>query len=511
MPVNLFKTQPVVNKPSSTSAPKKLFESTPEVAKEPNYFQRIGTQLLESGQNITDQFKQAITAPKIVPGKPLETAKNIGERALDAPEAALRFVGAVAKLPFSVITEAPLIKQTLDFAGQGIAKIPGAKEVASEVSKLSEKYPELSKDLEDIVNIATFGSGKAVEAPINKVVGSTTKKVGTILETSGKKGILAETDKFVRELVRPAQTSAVKEAQVARTTEKGWGIFKRSEIAPTAKELASENAVKTIPGVAKNKTLQQNYNIIAKANEKEAEALVKKVAKNDFQVPFGESTLRLERASANLMESPLITGDAEKTAQKLIAGANKIIKANEETGSGLLKARKEYDIWVKSQKPKVFDAKSEGAFTLANREIRSAMNDLLEERAPTLGIKKSLQKQSSLFNAMENITPKAAQEADSAFRRAIESVGAKLGFKNKAVQAVATLAGIGGLGAASTFAPIIAQVGIPAYFLYKGGKLVLKPSLRKAIGRILKTSGKQLEATERNALLGILNNYRENK
>lgn len=510
MPINLFEQKPTISKSSTTG--NKLFESTPveEPVKEQNYFQRVGTQYLEAGKNVQKEFLSAVKAPE--EGANLaESEMNILKAGINIPHQALRILGEIAGVAFTPITEAPVVKQSLEKLGTGIAAIPGVKELIQNADSLAKKHPEIAKDLQSLVNIAALGGGKAVEAPINKATGTALKKTGTVLKESGAKAAVKETDKFVRDLIRPVQSTAQKEAQVARTTETGFGPFKKSVIAPTPAEKAAEDVVKTIPGISKSKTVQQNYNVIKEAEKKEATKLSELVAKNDFQVPHGESIIRIERASADLANSPLMVGDAEKTAQKLIAGAKRFLDNNAETGSGVLKARKEYDKWVKSQKPKAFDPKSENAFTIANREIRTAMNDVLEERAPNLGIKASLKKQHSMFNAMENLTPKAAQEADSAFMRAVESIGRKLGFKNKAVQAVATIVGIGGLGAASTFAPIIAEAGIPAYLLYKGGKLILKPSLRKAVGNLLKTGGSKLSTSERSLLTGILNDYADNE
>jgi hypothetical protein len=135
----------------------------------------------------------------------------------------------------------------------------------------------------------------------------------------------------------------------------------------------------------------------------------------------------------------------------------------------------------------------------------------LEEKAPTLGIKSSLKRQSSLFNALDTLEVKAAQEADNAIGRAMQRIGMVLGTKSKVVQAVAAAAGIGGLGAAATFAPAVAIIGIPIYLIWRGGKYILKPQVRIAIGKLLESAGSGLSATERNTLIGVMNDYRENR
>jgi len=482
----------------------------------PNYFQRVGKQYFEVAQDIQSSVGKALTPPK-KGATPLE----IGKEALEIPRAGLRTVGGITKAAFAPIAEAPGIKQLLEGIGFGIQKLSETEAIQSMakdtqplfdiVYKYAEEHPEQAKDVKNLVDIAVLKGGKSIEKPISKTVGKATEKVGVGLIKSGEKIAQTEKQSFVRDLIKPVQTKAVKESQVARTTETGKGIFKKSIIAPTKAELASEKVVSTIKGVEKSKTVQQNFNTIKKSNIEEALRLENSIKANEFQVPKGETLLRIERAGNNLLESPLITGDAEKTAQKLITGAKKFIEKNPETGSGVLKARKQYDIWVRSQKPSVFDAKADSAFTLANREIRSAMNNLLEERASSLGIKESLKKQSSLFNALENLTPKAAIEADSAIGRTMQNIGKVLGTKSRVVQAVAAAAGIGGLGAAATFAPAVAIAGIPTFLLWKGGQFILKPQVRIAIGNLLKEAGTKISTSDRNALIGVLNNYAENR
>jgi hypothetical protein len=104
---------------------------------------------------------------------------------------------------------------------------------------------------------------------------------------------------------------------------------------------------------------------------------------------------------------------------------------------------------------------------------------------------------------MDNIKPKAAFEADSAIGRVFDRVGETLGIKNKVVQGAATVAGIGGLGAAATFAPFVAQLG-GAYVVYRAGKWVLRAEARKAIGQVLQKYGNIIPATDKELLKGLV-------
>ena len=458
--------------------------STPAVSQQetPGYFSRLGTAYTEGAKNIQEGLQQS--AEQIVSGAEKASTSPI-RGALESlggiARAGLRTVGQVAQTAFSPITEAlapvvePLIKK-------GIESSPLLQSSVQKVSELANKYPEYAKDIQNIIDIATLGVGSAAEKPAIEATGKVAGKAATALEESA----IAQKNKFAQELIKPIETKTVKEAQVARTTETGKGIFKKSIIEPTTQEKNMIKYVSEIPEVSPTKTFQQNYNIISDYNIKEAQSLAQKIEQNPFLVPRKETISKLNVAAESLSKSPLIVGDAEKTANRLIEGAKKFVNENEGTGAGILKARKEYDQWVLSQKPKAFDATAENAFTLANREIRNTFNTILDSKAPNLEIKQSLQKQSALFNALDSITPKAAEEANTAIGRFLQNAGKILGTKNKAVQIAAATAGIGGLGAAATFAPAVAIAGVPTILLYQGGKLLLKPEVRLAVAKVLR-------------------------
>lgn len=378
------------------------------------------------------------------------------------------------------ILQSSLGRKALTALGQGVEKYQVFK----------QQYPETAKNIESVVNIAALlpigGGAKAGIGAELKTGTNILEKGAGVLEKSALAATTDAKNSFVRDLVSPMATKAVKEAQVARTTETGMGIFKKSIIQPTTQELAAEESVlKNVPGVAVNKTYQQNYNLIKDANLKEAVRLKTAIAENDFAIPRVETKAKLSVAASNLTESPTIVGDAQKTAKRLLTKANQLVDQNAGTGSGLLKARKEFDAWVLSQKGNAFDASTDNAFTLANREIRNAFNTILDEKAPSLKIKDSLKSQSALYTAMENVVPKAAQEADSAFGRLLQSASKVLGTKNKVVQGIAAAAGIGGLGAAATFAPAAAVAGIGGFTLYRAGKLLVSPTAKSGMASLL--------------------------
>lgn len=354
-----------------------------------------------------------------------------------------------------------------------------------EFEKFRQKNPRTARNLEAVFDISAF-------VPVGKVTQIGTKKavrqtgiLGRRLERKAIEKITRKKSKFVADLISPVRTKKVRELQVGKTTETGRGIFKRSIIEPELRDIETAKEVMKISKVNEKNTFQQNFNIIQEANEKESISLVNKLRQNDFIFNEKQLLSKLNQAKENLKLNPAIVGDAEKTADKLITEIQRRVRKAPKKGSSLLQVRKDFDEWVRQQKGvNIFDPTRENAFSLSNREIRQTINNFLEERS-IVEVQKSLQKQRSLFNALDNIRPKAAREADTAIKRLIQRASDILGIKNKAVQSIATIVGIGGLGAAAAFAPAVAMLGGASIVLTKTGKLVLSPQLRRNLGIIL--------------------------
>ncbi len=136
------------------------------------------------------------------------------------------------------------------------------------------------------------------------------------------------------------------------------------------------------------------------------------------------------------------------------------------------------------------------------------MNTVLDENATNLWKKDSLRKQSALYRAMDNIAPKAAQEANTPLLRALDSVGKVLGVKSHIVQGIAAAVGIGGLGAAATFAPPVAIFGGIGFVTYKAGKLVMSPEVRIAVGKLLQKAGHLISPADKAIFQNALDNYK---
>lgn len=374
------------------------------------------------------------------------------------------------------------------------------QDVVGQYEQIKQQYPEATRAFESVFNIASLLPITGGAKVGGKVVGEGLEAAGKGLISGAEEGLQKQAVEYATKLVSPTKTKAIREAEVARTQV----INGKKVVTPDLFEQQAIEEVSKIKGVSPKNTLQQNYNVIRQENTNLAKQLETDVANTNIIIPRKESIARLNAIKETLSQNPVIVGSAEKTAGRLLEGAKKFINQNDGSLSGLLKARKDYDNWVLTQKPKAFDATAENAFTIANREVRQTLNNLLDEKAPNVGIKDSLRKQSSLYSALDNIAPKAAEEASTKIGRAVQRIGNTLGIKNKAVQTLAGLGLVGGGGAAALASlPAVATAGV-GYLTYRGGKFLISAKVRKALGELLESGGKKINPSDAKIIQNLI-------
>lgn len=380
----------------------------------------------------------------------------------------------------------------------GSAGLRSLKRGLDSYNKWKEKNRRAARNLEAVVDVGLM-FGPIRPAPTKPTVTGT---VGERALTSGRAAAEAKRADFIDDLIRPKQTAAVRGEQTARTAETGRGIFRKKIVEPSAVERRIAKEVVDIEGVAAGRTLQGNLNSIRQRNTELARALANDLKKENFVFPKKELAAQLDDALVRIRQNPTIVGDAERTATKLVDEFNRRLAAAKATGADLLQVRKDFDAWVKSQKgAKVFDPKNENALTVSLREIRQTVNNFLEKKAPKTAVRESLKKQNNLFRAIENITPKAADEASSAILRAWQRTSQVLTVKSTLVQSLAFAAGIGGLGAAAIFAPFVRNI-VLGFGLVAGTRgLIMSPKTRIFLGTLLKAIDQAIKKTTNRQLI----------
>lgn len=403
-------------------------------------------------------------------------------------------IGDAIKTTADLYTKTPVGKAAIAFLNSPIGQrgLEAGKAGVNEWFEFKEEHPRAAMNIEAVVNMGLVlapakGKPKAKAGSLGKTAEKLVSKADD--QIAAKKG------KFINELVRPKQTAGVRAEQVGRTVEKGALRSKVVELSPQEAKIAE--FVKDVKGVSPKNTLQGNYTVISKEVAEEAAKLKGALAKNDVVIPKREFMKTLDDSLNRLHENPLIVGDAEKTAQRILVKMKKIVEGEKGTASGLLEARKKLDSWVRSQKSgAIFDPKNENALSIAIREIRNTTNDFIDLNATNVAVKQSLKKQSNLLRAMDNIAPKAADEGANAAIRLWQRTTKLLPLRGEFNQQMALLFGVGGLGASAAFAPFFTKAAGATLGTYAAGKFIMGPTVKKGLAHLLKATDDAIKATK---------------
>lgn len=367
----------------------------------------------------------------------------------------------------------------------GKAGLETAQKSAQLYERFKRKNPVAARNIESVVNIGLLVAPVSKSAKPTTAEPTTLGRAATAVETAGVEQQASLRTSFIDDLVRPKQTAAVKAEQVGRTTEEG--LLRSKEVALSPAEKAMAATIETVPEVTGAKTLQGNFNAISEEVGKEANRLLATLEASPVKISRGEVNKSLDLAQKRLAQTPTLVGDAAKTAERLITEAKRIVSKNPQTSAGLLKSRQQFDRFITSQKKAtVFDPALENATTLAVRDVRQTLNSLIDIKNPSQGVKQSLSRQSKLLSAMDNISPKAAQEGSNVVSRAWQNVSKILPIRGEFNQTLATIFGIGGLGAAATFAPIFTKAAGLGIGSYAAGKFIMGPQAKKGVSMLLK-------------------------
>ena len=396
-----------------------------------------------------------------------------------------------------------------DVAGEVVSRIPGVKQLFQTVGEspvgqdigavsgllkkgfgeFESENPQAGKTIRGATNIAmAFAPVKGGAGP------SPVAKASARVRRAGVRQSQANRKSFIDGLVSPKETPSELLKQVPRTTEKGSGPFKRSvvELSPQEKLMVAE--VTRIPGITPKKTVQGNYNIISKRNTELAKELEKRLAREKATIPMTDMVARIQASIDDVVRNnPTVVGDPALAAKANRVGqeAVKILSEGKLTPLGVLQSRRALDSWLLNNRPKVFD-QAENTLSASGRAVRDVMNQTIEDLAPSAMAKDSLRRQSTLYGVMENVAPKAAAEGNNAVSRLWQNTGNIIGVRNRLVQDMAVLFGVGGLGAASMFAPIITKTAMLGGTALVAGKIIMHPSTKIALAKMIKLADKAI-------------------
>jgi len=359
------------------------------------------------------------------------------------------------------------------------------------------KYPEPAKTIESVVNIATFF------APVKKSAVPTIKtptmeeKVSNIAFEAAEKQIESQSKKKAVSLVMPVKINP------ETVTEKSVLGYKFSVPTPTLKESDIIEAVSKLK-IPTQATYIKSRDLIKAGIEKEAKKLESTLGKSKVKVPVAESSKAIDNAiAASKINDPFVNANTlDRLLDDVADKAKSILAKNDETPLGVLKSRRELDDWVnKYKKPGsqiyLSQDKVETALSIAVRDVRTSLNDLLEIKVPSASVKSSLRQQSNLYRANPVVLEKISQDASSTAGRLWQNITKTTGIKMVSTP----LAGAATIAAFAGYLPAMVGTAAVGFGGYAAGRALISPKTKVFLGKTIIAADKAIKtATDKEML-----------
>lgn len=381
----------------------------------------------DAARNLADAVTVAGTAIADVGAKnPLNTdvgqaGKDVVQAVKEAPATAHAIDSKITDAVKSVTKKAPSAAAVQQEVGNHMAT---ARQIADNLPdvKTNELVADTHKNIVDGLKSEGMTKESAAVAKLNPEDYKTLASYESAVKN-------ATTPEHIRELATPVQTTG-KTGTLTANIKAGrvdeGGLVTGRTVNPDAHQIAIEQELKTVPGIEKGSTNLQAANAVHDEIGATAQKLESDLATREVQPTLTQEHWDgyLNGVKEDIAKNPLLVGDAEKTADKILNKFTSLLpKEGDITASDILTARKGLDSWIKDiTRGNAFDPKTENAVSIALRATRQGANDLMEVTAPDVAVKDMLRRQSLLYDALENIAPKAAKESGSAVGRAIQAV-----------------------------------------------------------------------------------------
>ena len=434
MPVNLFQNPPNVqtggdtfNTPRNLFAPKAPQDLQTKLSSSPDYASQVGAEqvggIKKIGSSIAagaKSFQDAATAKNPISAVG-DVLKGGAQSGFGTITGVAQTVLAPATPLISKITQAitpALRQQNPELANAYDSLVP-------KVQELSQKHPESSTLISDIVNTAllALGGGASENAVKESVGGALTKEGATgvkegitkdVTTIAGKlKGEVAPKDSLTvaQDIVRKPQTAAYQKAASSESRFVEKGITGKRSILPDADEKAMAEATQPLVEAGELKkgmkpTEQQA--VIDKAATSINNDVKKALEDPKNNKPFNEATL--DKKFADLKGNRDIGLKAEPTANRaydLVVEKFKSFLKSKDT-KGLFNARQEFDAYMKKNYPNAFKQSATGtlsptdtAINDAFYDVRNSVNDTIGEALPPY--KAVMRRESGLIKASDTI------------------------------------------------------------------------------------------------------------
>ena len=483
------------------------------------FFSRVGGRLSERGSRIAEQFstEAAETANPIrrgvrvagdvigagldVVGEGLTTAaRGIGTTAniatapargvaslFGAPDAVTAKPTEQLKTLANKIAESPLGEAAFQALGSGV----------EQWEQFSAENPEVARDLQalgNIVSVLPVGTAAQAAGRQAQRLGIRSDELGARIGASATANLSREAREAATEIVQPEMTFRVRRDEALRLNE--GGILQQRSLNPTRFEENMADALARVPGFDHNQTMRHNAQSAHQHIGTLARELDSELARTQIAFPRQEHMAYIRNNMQPFLDRPVLRGNPRGAAEEMIEEYGKILAQHPSTAVGAMQARREFDQWFKGWAPKGLEAdRTANVVNQTAQELRMLSNDFIAGKTPSVPVKELLQEQALLFNAIDNMRPKVAREAGSTLDRISDNISRVVSMRGRFSQTAGTVVGLGGLGAAATFAPVYTGVAGAGLATYGGYRLVTDNRTYKALGDTLQSINRVLPET----------------
>lgn len=297
------------------------------------------------------------------------------------------------------------VQKAEELIGKGVgaaAKTGVGQKVVQKIGEFSQEHPELSKDISSVGNIAgalglVTGAGAAKNA-IGEGIGRALGKdvlqdvITDVAPQLGKKRV-------VTDIAKRGTTKSLLKGEISTVMD------------PETRKIA-EAVVENVPKFKKLSTFSEKVNAVQDGISNLSNELRTGLTSREVQpLLTPDDVLALENEMKNeILRHPLLVGNSGEQAKRIFDVFKSYLPEGDITMEDVLNARQKLDRYVEKIKPKAFDPATENAFSTALRSVRQGANNLMERKVPDVGVKELLRKQTLLFDAIENMAPKAFEE-----------------------------------------------------------------------------------------------------
>lgn len=395
----------------------------------------------------------------------------------------------------------PVVQKVIEKTGQ----TQNIEEIGKWWEWIRQSNPNFADAIEGSLNVASIAPVPKVGGIVKQWATKTAQGISTIVDmvtpnlSKVSKKLISSSDEAFRKQAEDIAVPKLSEMGMREKQKVAWNVvetkpwfFKKEELIRTSQEAL---AIEEVSRMLKEWKIKKGSTELQKANAIEteigwlAEALKWRLdnTPNPVNVSKIEVEWLLNNISKNIDRNPFLKSwDLDRSAKQIIENIREKLTKDSYTPSELLEIRKQLDADIKQFKwEKVFWPDIENALSTTIKDFRQWLNNKVAELVPDADVRNFLDKQSALYDALDNVNTKWSKQANSTIGRVLSKVQSVTGIPRTEIIELTTALG---LLWASSLAPIVTPIAVWATAIAGGKKAVwaiLSPKNKVKLANII--------------------------